>query len=306
MPLVSVFILSYNQALYLKKRINSVISQTFTDFELTIWDDASTDHSKEIIEQYRKHPYIKEIIYNPVNSGGVYTQWKKAIDHATGKYLWIAEADDFAEPDFLRRTVSILEKNEDTVLVETDSWYLVQDRPASKISANNNISFPTPLWNEDFNMNGKEFFLKALCYGNCIANVSAVVFRLSTLKQAQMPIENFSYAGDWALYIELSKKGSVAFINEVLSNMRLHHTNVSKQGLASGKSFKENFVIIKRSVQYLKELGEYHPGYIKKVNRYISIFNVPLQAKFLLLYQYFKTDFKLAITGLYYNFKNRF
>ena len=93
-PLISIIIPNYNHALYLKQRIDSVLNQTFQDFELIILDDCSTDNSREIIERYRGNPKITQIIYNKKNSGGVFKQWIKGIEKVKGEYVWIAERDD--------------------------------------------------------------------------------------------------------------------------------------------------------------------------------------------------------------------
>ena len=99
MCFVSVVIPNFNHALYLKQRIESVLNQTFQNFELIILDDCSTDNSKEVIERYKNHPKISKIVYNEENSGSVFRQWIKGIKLSTGKYIWIAESDDDSGPD---------------------------------------------------------------------------------------------------------------------------------------------------------------------------------------------------------------
>ena len=105
MQTVSILIPNYNHALFLQQRIESVLNQTYQDFELIILDDCSTDHSKTIIESYRNHPKVSQIIYNQQNSGSVFKQWRKGIELAIGEYIWIAESDDYAAVDFLQETV---------------------------------------------------------------------------------------------------------------------------------------------------------------------------------------------------------
>src|SRR5436190_23659326 len=101
MPEVSVIIPNYNHAPFLKQRLDTVLQQTYRNFEVIILDDCSTDNSKEIIESYRHHPLVTKIEYNKTNSGSTFKQWQKGIGMATGKYVWIAESDDWAFPDFL-------------------------------------------------------------------------------------------------------------------------------------------------------------------------------------------------------------
>ena len=96
-PVVSVIIPNYNYALYLKKRIESILNQTYTDYELILLDDASTDNSVEILEKYKDNPHVSHILVNEKNSGSPFQQWAKGISLARGKWIWIAEADDVAE-----------------------------------------------------------------------------------------------------------------------------------------------------------------------------------------------------------------
>lgn len=103
MPLVSVIIPNYNYARYLDARIESVLNQTFTDFELILLDDVSTDDSLKVFDQYKDNPHVSCLVVNETNSGSPFKQWMKGILLAQGKYIWIAEADDLAESDFLEK-----------------------------------------------------------------------------------------------------------------------------------------------------------------------------------------------------------
>lgn len=77
MPTVSVIVPNYCHAPYLEQRIESILQQTFQDFELILLDDCSTDGSREILERYRNHPKVSGIFYNERNSGSPFKQWKK-------------------------------------------------------------------------------------------------------------------------------------------------------------------------------------------------------------------------------------
>ena len=66
-PLVSVVIPNYNYARYLTRRIESVLQQTFTDYELILLDDASTDGSVEVLERYRGHEHVSQLVVNGEN-----------------------------------------------------------------------------------------------------------------------------------------------------------------------------------------------------------------------------------------------
>mgnify|MGYP001131519261 CR=1 FL=1 len=122
MPTVSVIVPNYCHAPYLEQRIESILQQTFQDFELILLDDCSTDGSREILERYRNHPKVSGIFYNERNSGSPFKQWKKGLSKATGDYVWIAESDDFSSPCFLERCVRILDTRPDCSIVFTSSY----------------------------------------------------------------------------------------------------------------------------------------------------------------------------------------
>ena len=110
-PLVSVVIPNFNYGRYLDLRIQSVLKQTFHNFELILLDDASVDNSLEILKLYGGGGYdrISHIVLNDSNSGNPFVQWHKGIQLARGKYVWIAEADDLCEPTFLENVIPLME-----------------------------------------------------------------------------------------------------------------------------------------------------------------------------------------------------
>ena len=74
-------------------------------------DDASTDNSREIIESYRQHPVVSNIVYSDFNSGSPFRQWQKGILLAKNDWIWIAESDDIALPIFLETAIKYLSEN---------------------------------------------------------------------------------------------------------------------------------------------------------------------------------------------------
>ncbi len=91
---VSVILPNYNHSKYLKQRIDSILNQTFQDFELILLDDNSPDDSVDIIESYRDHKRVSHIHLNKENSGSTFKQWERGFSLAKGEYIWIAESDD--------------------------------------------------------------------------------------------------------------------------------------------------------------------------------------------------------------------
>ena len=108
MPKVSIVLPNYNYAKYLDERIQSLLNQTYKDFELIILDDASQDNSIEVIEKYRNDPRVKTKYFSE-NSGLPYQRWNDGADMAQGEYLLIAGADDSCHPTLLEKLVEKLD-----------------------------------------------------------------------------------------------------------------------------------------------------------------------------------------------------
>ena len=71
--------------------MDSILAQTYEDYEIIILDDYSTDSSKSVIEQYRSNEKVTVVAFNDHNTGSAFVQWKKGIELAKGKYVWIAK-----------------------------------------------------------------------------------------------------------------------------------------------------------------------------------------------------------------------
>ena len=117
-PLVSVGLFVYNGERFIEEALNSILNQTFTNFEVIISDNASTDRTSEIVEVYaRRDDRIR--YYRSEKNMGAGWNARRVYELATGKYFRWAAADDLLEPDLLRRCVEILESDPDCVVAHT-------------------------------------------------------------------------------------------------------------------------------------------------------------------------------------------
>ncbi len=107
-PVVSVIVPNYNHERYLEKRLDSIFSQSFRDFEVILLDDASTDNSMDVLMKYAHHADVR-IVPGETNSGSPFKQWLKGIDMATSDILWIAESDDICDPELLRTLLPVFD-----------------------------------------------------------------------------------------------------------------------------------------------------------------------------------------------------
>ena len=155
MPAFSIIIPNYNHSAFLKQRIDSVLAQTYPDFEVIILDDKSIDDSKNIIESYRHHSKISHIIYNDVNSRSPFLQWEKGIKLAKADWIWVAESDDIADPSFLQEAASVLQNNPSVGCYYSDSYIIDKDGTITgKVSSIKNNFFETQKWSASYLANG--------------------------------------------------------------------------------------------------------------------------------------------------------
>lgn len=236
--MVSVIIPNYNHALYLQKRIDSVLEQTYRDFEVILLDDCSTDKSRELIEQYRSDPKVACIVYNEINSGGTFQQWVKGIKLAKGEYIWIAESDDFAAPTFLETAVKSFQSNNCSVFY-SQSYIINEFGTIQGIWNENSL-----IYNIDFEMDGNVLIQKYMTFENIIPNASAVVFRKELLNsELKKNLMSFKINGDWFLWINLILKGTCTFSCQPLNYFRRHKDAGSPKNVINFKNIEEAFRI---------------------------------------------------------------
>ncbi|WP_316851313.1 glycosyltransferase family 2 protein [Pedobacter agri] len=238
-PLVSIIVPNYNHSKFIQKRIDSIFSQTFRDFEVIILDDASTDESVSLINQAVSDKENVSLILNSKNSGSTFVQWNKGIALAKGKYIWMAESDDYASDTFLSSMVPLMENNQDCAIAYSQSKYIHDNIiGASLIAWTNDLS--NTLWVEDFKIKGHEAILKYWIHKNIIINASAALFnREAYQKSAANQNVNYQLCGDWFTWIALMKNGNLIFKSETLNFYRRHEGTVTSKWQSNLKIKKE-------------------------------------------------------------------
>ncbi|CAN5384941.1 hypothetical protein BH11BAC3_BH11BAC3_19550 [soil metagenome] len=247
LPQVSVIVPNYNHASYLQQRLNSIIDQSFKDFELIILDDCSTDNSRKVIEQYRGHPAVSHIEYNDHNSGSTFRQWEKGLALARGPLIWIAESDDVMDAKFLTEAVTVFNSYPEINMVQCGSRWI--DSKGTELDAD-------PVKPDNSSIKGKDFVLANMLYGNAIYNASAVLFKNSKVTlPLTAGITSKKYCGDWLFWVKLMEQGNIFRMKENYNQYRRHIQNVS-------------FTADKAGLLFLEGVQVY--GYIKK--KYASEF----------------------------------
>jgi glycosyltransferase involved in cell wall biosynthesis len=247
MPFISVIIPNYNHAQFLKQRIESVIHQTFEDFELIILDDGSTDESREIIESYRGHLKISHIFYNQKNSGSVFKQWEKGILAAQGEWIWIAESDDFADTSFLQTLTEQTQEYPSAGIVHSNS-YKENQAPITGVfkttAEESNFDFATNKWDSDHLIKSGQAIDKYLKSKNIILNVSSALIKKKYITPLLPEIKNMNYYGDWYIYISIAANADIAYCSKLLNTFRRHPESVINKPVAAWKIKTDSFRIL--------------------------------------------------------------
>lgn len=235
MPKVSVIVPNYNHAQYLRQRIDSIIGQTYQDFELILLDDCSTDNSREVLESYRGNSHVSHIVFNETNGGTPFKQWNKGIELAQGEWIWIAESDDWAEPSFLESLLNKVEKLPQCGFAYT--W-------TNNVGKNGQMLWQTKNNNASKVYQGRQFIKEKLLVRNEVDNVSECIFKKDLFHVENSPKYDWmKLCGDWLFYILLAEQTDVLEVQIPLSNYRRYDTNSSSIHDRKGTTYKEGIHI---------------------------------------------------------------
>lgn len=304
MPKVSVIVPSYNHAEYLIQRIESVLGQSFQDFELILLDDSSTDGSWDILHAYKDHEKVSHLVLNKANSGSTFKQWNKGIQLAKGEYIWIAESDDWADKFFLEKLVGELDKRPYVGLVYATSKLV--DSYGEVMYENNSSQKITEY-------KGFDFIRERLSLHNTIWNASMMIFRKTLYpdEEKQKLYSDMKYCGDWLFYILMAKQADIVKICEDLNFFRIHNENVSSNAEKEGLTFIEGLIVYSYIKEHIRGVNKLKLGYawVKKYNRYKYRFNYSQDVKKRILKLFVSKHLILYIfnipVSLYYYIKKK-
>ncbi|GAB2473666.1 hypothetical protein GCM10011375_25640 [Hymenobacter qilianensis] len=251
-PKVTVIIPNYNHARYLPQRIETVLNQSYSDFEVIILDDYSTDNSREVIERYKKNDERIRVVYNDQNSGTTFKQWNKGFNLAKGEYIWIAESDDYADLYFLEKLIALLDADAHVGLAYCDSWHVFEEKNSIKRNTELYSELDSNLWAANFVIDGIYLVKKFMSYRNIIPNASAVLIRRSIIQQVEPANEKMRLVGDWLFWASIMAVSKVAFVVEPLNFYRHHHNNVRSRTLVNGVYYLE----LSKLLGIIKKYGE--------------------------------------------------
>ena len=210
--LVSIIMPVYNGANYVNRAINSVLSQTYSNYELIIVDDGSTDESQKVISPFLKSKKIK-YIYQA--NAGVATARNTGIAASEGKFFALLDQDDIWLPHKLLLQVQFMANNPDVGLLHT-AIQCINDND-ELMSCENMISV------------GKYdgWCTAKLPVGNGIAPLT-VLARINLLKQCGGFVQKRAPADDWDLWLRMSGLAKLGFLSDICAQYRIHNCNESR------------------------------------------------------------------------------
>jgi glycosyltransferase involved in cell wall biosynthesis len=239
-PMVTVLVPVYNQERFISARIESILNQTYRDVEILILDDASSDQGYAVASEYASHPAVS-IIRNGVNSGSPFGQWQSGIEQANGRFIWIAEGDDLADPMFLETLLPFF-NNPAVNLAYCNSHAIdsegnIQQYYYQKNHYYKNLAFSEERWMEDYTSPGIEEIVHALSIRNTIPNVSAVLWRTAVTRELNLDdCAKFRNTGDWYAYISILKSGMISYSSSPLNYHRIHSLSVVSRNRATAEN----------------------------------------------------------------------
>jgi len=293
-PRVTVLMSVYNGESYLREAVDSILNQTFKDFEFIIINDASTDETYEILNSY-SDPRIR--IHTNKKNLGVAKSLNVGLKISKGNYIARQDADDISTPDRLAIEVAFLDSHPDYAVVGTFPRVIYENsgkirygkRPVKDIEIR-----------------------RALKTKNCIVHGS-VMIRMKCLLDVGLYDESMANSEDYELWLRLSKKYSFKNIEKFLYVLRLHDKNletgymVEQQIFVALAKVKNNSSNIKDSAEYFLDTIEkryFVASKIKSILERIDKLTFNRIRSYRILQMIYKIRFSRSITKILRNFKS--
>ena len=241
-PKVTVGIPTYNGEQFIAEAIHSILAQTYTDFEIIVVDDQSSDSTVEIV---RGIGDPRMALYQNEVRLGIPGNWNHCLSLARGEYVCLFHQDDRMQPSNLARKVHVLDGDPTIGLVHSAIEILIEP----------SAPFPPAQWvedsTEDFISDGVIYFRRLLLEGNLIC-APAVLARRQDLLVAGGFDPELGFACDYALWMRLCLDRRIAFLSQPLVQYRWHAGNETHR-YRFEKGVQEAYVASQRVLSYYRQ-----------------------------------------------------
>jgi glycosyltransferase involved in cell wall biosynthesis len=210
-PKVSVIVCAYNAQAYLRATLESVLAQTYRDFELVVVDDGSTDDTGAIVRSFEgKGP----VVYRRQANAGFGAARNAAVALSRGEWIAVIDHDDLCLPNRLERQLAAAEARPDAALVFSDSEHFLGD---GRVLRRNFDAF-NPCRSDLSAGKGAELLLTRGCF---IDSETAFFRRDAALAVGGFPVQ-YRYVADYDFFLRLAERHALAGVDEVLARWRVH------------------------------------------------------------------------------------
>ena len=209
-PTLSIIMPVYNAEAYLREAVESILAQSFTDFELIIVEDGSTDNSREVIEGFNDSRI--QVLYNDGNQGIVFTR-NRGMAAARGRYIAPFDADDIAHPEKFAKQIQFLEENPEYGMV--GSWVKLIDKSGKEMS-------------EDYKLNAPHEQIPPIMLFRNYFVQSSVLMRREAIPPGGYE-KGFDIGEDYRMWTIIANKWKVWNYPKYLIEYRVHHKGITKR-----------------------------------------------------------------------------
>lgn len=247
-PLVSVVMSVYNGEKYLRDSVESILNQTFKDFEFIIIDDGSTDNTKKIIQSYKD----KRIILISRENRGLVASLNEGIEKAQGVYIARQDDDDISLPGRFKTEVDLLEDHEDIVAV--GSSIIVIDERGGQIAEHRVLT-------EDRELRDELLIRSPFAHGS-------IMFKKTSAQEVGLYQKQFWPAEDYDLWVRIGTQGKFANINKPLYKYRVNSEGISAQNETKQLVKKQLIAMRAKSTSNYEPLR--HREFSEMISRYAT------------------------------------
>ena len=233
-PKISVCVPTYNRAHLVATTIESVLGQTFTDFELVVVDDGSTDGTSEVVELF-KDSRIRYVRTD--ENAGIAASRNRCLDVARGAYIGWLDSDDVYLPSMLATQSALLDRCRNVGLVH--GAYEVIDEAGARLP-----DWPWPFAADTVERGAAAF--ADLVIANYVAAPTVLVRRECQDRAGAYAPEIGRTSSDWDMWLRLALHGDVAFTSTPVAQYRFHASSVSASAARNGERLRCDRAVVQR------------------------------------------------------------
>ncbi len=228
---VSVIIPAYNRGRYIRQTVESVLNQTYTNIELIVIDDGSTDDTRDVLEGYGDRIIMLE--HEGRQNRGQSASINLGLDHASGEYLAILDSDDYWEPDKIESQVGYLQQHPQAGLVYGNGT-----------AVNERGEFLYNIYPRTHREESKPEKVLLDCYFSLPSNA---LMRKSLLKKTGYFDETLRAGQDHDMAIRIAEVVRLAYIDKPLFHYRRHNESISRSNKGAVSRWSNGFIILEKA-----------------------------------------------------------